>query len=403
MSDRDRLLGVVVGSVVVLMVLFGGYRMIKGGFDAKNETLAEQNQRLRQAKAANLQARRDEVLVTEYKRKSLSKNPEAAHLAFQHWLEKQVKEVGLREHRFNFDNIPRTNKPVKELSYLVTGIGDINQVTEFLYRVHSVDTLHRVRNIDLQNHKDGIKMTARIDALSMPELKDGEKIAVGTVDESKLTLSLDEYKEKISVRNLFAPANQAPKFKSLRRQTVEVGKNLNHKIEATDPEEHGLIFELDDSAPAWLEISKSGKLSGRPKEVGEHEFKIYVKDKGIPSKESVADFKVRVIAERVAEEKPVERNEIDEAKFAVLTAIVQGANDPLPQMCMYLRDKDESLYLQEQDDIKVGDWRGEVVLVNPDNNTVRLKTEEGEYELRLGEALSEARLLTKVRKDKAAL
>ena len=286
---------------------------------------------------------------------------------------------------------------MKELSYLVTGIGDINQVTEFLYRVHSGDTLHRVRTIDLQKHKDGIKLTARIDALSMPKIE-GEKVAVGTIDESKLTMGLEEYKEQLSMRNLFAPANQAPEFKSLRTQTVEVGKNLSHKLEATDPEQEGLTFELDDGAPAWIKISKSGKLSGRPKEVGEHEFKVYVMDGGIPSKESVADFKVRVIPERVVEApERVERKGLDEAKLAVLTAIVQGANDPTPQMCMYLRDKDESQYLQEGDDIEVGDWRGEVLLVNPDNNTVRLQTEEGEYELRLGDALSEARLLTKVK------
>lgn len=391
MSDREKTLGLIVGTLVALLMLFGGYRMVQRGFDQKNGVLADRVSTLREKKAINMQRKRDQMLVAEYQRKSLHDNPETAHLLFQHWLDEQVKEVGLREHRMNFDSIPRTKKTMKELSYLVSGIGDIKQITELLYRVHSADTLHRVRTVDLQQHKDGIKMTARIDAISMPKVQ-GDKVPIGAVDEDKLALSLEEYNDKISTRNLFAPANRAPEFKSLKTQTVEVGKSMDYNVEAIDPEEHGLIFELDEGAPEWIEISKSGRLSGRPKEEGKHEFKVYVVDRGIPSKEAVGELTVRVVPAKV-ESADKSDDEIDESKFAVLTAIVQGARDPLPQMCMSYRDKDESQYLQEGDKIKVGEWRAEVVAVDPSSNTVLLKNEDGEFELRLGDALSDARQL----------
>ena len=59
--------------------------------------------------------------------------------------------------------------------------------------------------------------------------------------------------------------------------------------------------------------------------------------------------------------------------------------------CMYLRSKDESQYLQDGDKIRIGKWRGKVIFVDPQENAVRIESEDGEeYLLRLGEALADA-------------
>lgn len=393
MSDRERLLAIVVGSLVAVFVLFGGYRIVKSGFDVKNNTLRNRGSRLTKAKDLNNRSKQAQLLVAKFQEKSLDADLQNAHLNFQHWLEKQVKDVGLKDHRVNFDSIPRTKHVMKELSYLVVGVGDIEQVTELLYRIHSANTLHRVRLLDLQQHKDGIKMSARIDALSMPNTKVA-KVEIGTISESKVPVSLDDYSEKIAMRNLFAPANEAPKLKSLRTQTVEVGSKFNYKVEATDPEDQGLVFELDDSAPDWMDISKSGKLSGRPKEEAEHTFKVYVADKGIPAKEDVGELTVKVVPQKIVEEK-VEEDEFDAAEFAFLTGIVRGTRDTKPKVLISLRDKDEIKYLVEGDDLKVGKWRGEVMEVNSKRNVMTIQTEDGDFELRLGRPLSQARKMPK--------
>jgi hypothetical protein len=221
-------------------------------------------------------------------------------------------------------------------------------------------------------------------------------VAIGTANEAKLSMPLDGYNQ-IVTRNMFSPGNEAPRFKSLRTKTVSVGERLNLRLEATDPNDDELTFKLDSDAPDWLDISKSGRLSGKPEKEGRHTFKVFCTARGIPSKETVGELTIKVTPKKV-EEKPKEE-EFDESKLAVLTAIVQGRLDPLPQMCMYMRSKDESQYLQEGDRLKVGKWRGKVSLVDPDTNTVLLQNDDGEFELRLGDALSDARRIRKNDRD----
>lgn len=403
MSDRERLLAYGVGGLVALLLLFSVFRMVKSGIDAKKRTLSSRAETLNKATQKNKLAKMDRTIVGEFQRKTLSsENMELAHLDFQHWLETQVESAGLDKTRFNFQGIPRTKKTIKELSYLVTGTGDVKQITDFLHRVESADTLHRIRMLDLQKKKDGIQMSARIDAVCMPMIKDGKggevaKATVGTVNPYKLPKTSEEYSEPIAMRNMFSPANGAPEFESLRPLTVELGSRLSERLEATDPEEHELVFELDEGAPEWIDISKNGKLSGRPKEEGRFKFKVYCMDRGIPSKETVGELTVKVIPAKKRESNEEEKPpEFDSSKLAFVTAIRQGGRDPRPHLCLHLRDKDEIQRLMEGDELKVGTWEGQVTEVDPDTNTAVLQTEDEEYELRLGYPLSEARKIERV-------
>ncbi len=395
MSDREKLLGYAVGGLLALFLLFGIYRMVDAGLDKKRAEIRNLNTLLKAERNTNRAGQSDQQLVYEFQRRSLSSNLESAHLEFVHWLEQQVKEVGLTKDSVNFDSIPRTKEQFKELSYTLTGVGDVKQITELLYRIQAAKTLHRIRTFDLVKQKDAnlLKVNVRVDALSMPDLPNNEqKVAIGDVATDKMTMTLDGYRNLITGRNAFSPANQPPEFVSLRTQEVELGSRLSYSLKAEDPEEHELLFELGEDAPSSMNISKSGTLTWRPREEGEFEFKVYVTDSGIPAKEDVETLKVRVVPER-EREPPEEEEEFDESTVAVLTAIVQGARDPMPQMCVYNRGKDESLYLQQGDKIKIGKWSGEVLSVDPDRNVVRLSNDEGEFELRLGEALSDARLV----------
>ena len=89
------------------------------------------------------------------------------------------------------------------------------------------------------------------------------------------------------------------------------------------------MFEIDEDAPEDMEITESGRLTWRPKELGEYQFFVYVKDTGIPSKEIKETIKVKVIPE--PEKEPEQREDpFDAAKLAVMTAIVQGPKSPKP-------------------------------------------------------------------------
>jgi|GEM_PF-3787214 len=403
MADREKkLLAYGVGGLIGLLLLFSIFRMVKGGIDAKKRTLSDRVVTLSKATQKNKLAKMDRTMVGEYQRKTLSSdNMEFAHLEFQHWLETQVEEAGLDKTRFNFQGMPRTKKTIKELSYLVTGTGDVKQIIAFLHGVQSGETLHRVRMLDLQKKKEGIQMSARIDAICMPPIKGANgkpvaKIPVGSVNPYRLPKTLEEYNEPIAMRNIFSPANEAPKFESLKQLTVELGSRLSERLEATDPEKHDLVFELDDSAPEWLDISKNGKLTGRPKEEGRFKFKVYCMDQGIPSKETVGELTVKVVPAKEPEPEREAPPEFDSSKLAFVTAIRKGGRDPRPHLCLHLRDKDEIQRLMEGDELKVGEWNGQVTEVDPDSNTAVLQMEDEEYELRLGYPLSEARRIERV-------
>ena len=393
MSDREKLLGIIVGSLLAIFLMFGVYTMVNSSLKKKRNEIIGLNRKLKTEKNINLSALRDQQTVGEFHKRSLVAEPRDAHLEFSGWLEQQVNEVGLQKDNVSFDNIPNTKEQFKELSYRISGLGDIRQVTQLLYRIHSADTLHRVRTVDLVKQKDSdlLKVNVRVDALSMYDMDNVTKTAVGTVDETKLAHSLVDYEDIITSRNMFSPANRAPKFASLGRQRVEVDKRWKFTVKATDPEEHNLTFQLDEDAPEGMNISESGELSWRPKEMGSYEFGVLVRDNGIPAQEKMATMKVRVIEQEKEEEKKEE--EFDDSKVAFLTAILQGSRDPAPRMCIHLRSKDETQYLEKGDKLKIGKWSGEIISIDADRNIVRLSTEDGEFELRLGEPLADARPL----------
>jgi len=411
MSEREKLLGIAVACLLAMFSIYGIYSMGNRAFDQKRADLASLKSQLRTAKRQNERGKRDQQLLYEYHKRSLSAEPDKAHREFVHWLENEVKKVGLQKESVKFQGIPSTKKPYKELSYNISGVGDVRKVTKLLYSIHSADNLQRIRNVTIRKQSDNLlKLDMMADALSMAEIDGAQlqtqlgvtftkerlkemttKNPVGQQSETKLPFSLEEYESRITSRNLFSPANLRPKFISSRRQEAEIGKGFSVNLKARDPDGDAVVFELGSDAPESAELTKSGRLSWRPKELGEYEFKIYLTDAGIPSKESVETMRINVVPETIVQRR--REDPFDEARLAVLTAIVQGPKNPRPQMCMYLRSEDEVQYLEEGDDIIIGKWSGVVTSVEPDQNIVKIQTDGGEYILQLGQALADATII----------
>ena len=410
MSNREKLLGFATAGLLGLFAIYGIYSMVTSRIDAKDGEILSLQQRLSKEKLEQEKGRRARNLLYEFRKRSLAAEPDDAHREFVHWLENQVKTAGLQKESVRFQGVPATKKPYKELTYNVSGVGDITQLTSLLYHIHAADTLHRVRNLNVRRQKDTnqLKIDFVVDALSMGDFDPDElqkqrggkltpeqlaelvkKTPVGTMAEDKLSMSLEDYKGSINTRNSFSEANLPPKLTTETEQEVELGQRLSLSLKAEDPEKDDVIYELDANAPESARLTESGRLTWRPEEEGEFEFKVYLTDSGIPAKESTATILVKVTPEKVEEEPPRE-DPFDAAKLAVMTAIVQGPKSPKPQMCMYLRSEDEYQYLAAGDDIEIGKWSGVVVSVDPDSSIARIKTDDGVYVLALGQALADA-------------
>lgn len=388
MSDREKLLAVVVGSLLAFFMVFGVFRSVQSGMRTRNNKIFNLQKKIQQEEEIKLQALADANLVREFKIRSLDVDPEKAHLDFSHWLEKQVEEIGLYPKMVRYNGVRQSTDDYKELTYLVTGEGNIKQITDLLYRIQATDTLHRVERFSLRqgNKASQLKLEMNVAALSMGDV-DAPKVDVGVISKSKLGKSLEEYHEAIVVRNVFAPANNAPKFASLGTQTVELGKQLDFAMNATDADGHELSYRLLDSPDDSAKL-KGRNLLWKPSKVGEYKFQVEVQDDGLPAKNDVATVRVKV----VPESKPKPKEAFDEATVTKLSGFVQGPNEVGPRIWLNVQSDGENLSLGAGDEINVGNWRGIVKSVYPQRNLVVLESEDGSaYELKLGGTLADAK------------
>lgn len=388
MSDREKLLAGLVGGLLVLFLCFGVLRSVQSGLKTRQAKIDSMNRKIKEERDKNAFALEDAMQVRQFKLRSLPADSDQAHLEFSHWLEKQVEDVGLEEDIVQFVDFTQRKEDYEELSYTVSGAGDVRQVTELLYRIQSADTLHSIKRLTVRKQGDDankLKLNMTVAALSMEDL-DEPKVSIGTQADAKLAKSLEEYKEAIVIRNVFAPGNNAPRLKLPRSQTVELGKELNLALNASDVDGHGLDYALlkgpDDSAQV-----NGGKLTWKPSELGDYEFEIQVEDRGLPSKRDVATLRIQVVPERKRE--APKREEFDDATVTELTGVVQGPRDPGLRILLKVQSKDEFLSLGEGDSIDVGQWQGTVKSIK--GRKAVLESEDGKvYELGLGDILANA-------------
>ena len=120
--------------------------------------------------------------------------------------------------------------PYRELSFIVSGQGDVDKLTKFLYGFYATDNLHRIRSLNLTPLPDSrqLKIMMIVDAISMEsfdleqlqkqteqtlskeQLEElAQKVAVGTRVEDRLPLGLADYLSQITGRNLFRAGESA--------------------------------------------------------------------------------------------------------------------------------------------------------------------------------------------------
>ena len=386
MSNREKILGLLVGVLLAAFAVFGVFRSVQNGMRSRQAKIANMNNKIRQEENKKMLGLEDAHLVREFKLRSLDASADKAHLDFSHWLETQVEEVGLSPKMVRYNDIRKSTDDYRELTYTVTGEGNIKQVRDLLYRIQSADTLHRVERFSLRQANEEskkLKLELNIAALSMGDIEGAKKTPVGTMVETKLGKTLEDY-DVIVTRNIFAPANNPPKFKSLRTQTVELGKQFDFQLSATDVDGHQLSYRLLES-PDGAKLAKRN-LKWKPSELGDYEFEVEVEDDGVPSKRDVATVRVRVIPERKASPK---REEFDDATVTELTGVVKGPRDDGLRIWLKVQSKDELLFLGEGDEINVGKWQGTVKSIQ--RKMALLESADGDvFELGLGGILANA-------------
>ncbi len=406
LTPRERIIALVaIGLILPLTLYFllSGYLSTD---DSYADALREQRRKNRALRNLKLDSELAKARSDGYKTRSLPGNLDEARTAYHSWL------LGAAEKRLNSARVrpssePRVHGSYYEFTYTVTGVANLKQLTEFLYNFYATDTLHRVRSMHIDPIKDSknLKLAFVIEALSVegieqkPKTVGGEDGApkIGKFSDKRLTFAdkqIADYTRAITTRNIFGPANNAPKFNSISRKSVSTGSKLSVEIGATDQDPlDTLKITPDGKLPEGADFSdtKDGKsrLSWTPKETGEFKFAFKVTDDGLPPLDDRAELIVMVNKPKPPPPKRTTPREtkpkFDVARYALLSAIFQSADG---QWQAWIDEKPTSKLHKKSvgESFSIGTIKGLVSQINRDE--LIFEADGKHWRVQLGESLA---------------
>ena len=389
MNSREKLLAAGVGLAGMLFVGNAIVSTIQSGFQKKKELIAslerKKNDQVLELTAGDVARLKLNKVVT----KSLPRSEENASADYQKWLISLGEESQLNEPRIqNSGELVEKDGSYHLYKYKLTGTGTIENATQLLYGFYSKDYLQRISQFDMRPipnspEPDQLNISLDCEVLALGIAKERQEPPSG--DSKRFGKSLDEYKETILGRNLFAPANQPPSLATKGSASVNVGVPLKHTVEAQelDPKQR-VTFELVGDVPQGLLIDKdTGSLTGSIKEIGEYKLDVQVTDNGIPRKSSLQSLTIKVNPLPPAQKPPVQ---FDVASQAMITALIFGGD--APEAWIQSKTESKTYKLRKGDQLKLGGVNGLVKEVGA--NYVELETEGRKWVVGLDESLAEA-------------
>jgi len=336
MTKREKQLAVVSGSLLVVTVLWSIGLWLSGTFGSSAKRLQTLEAELAQLERADTLRLQAVMSIADYEKRSLPSTLSDARTAYQKWLLATAEKHFGKAITFIGPSESANRDIYHQFSYTVGGQGNLQQLTEFLYDFYSIDSLHRIRSMNVQTIDDSkdLRITLVIEALALPGAPSSNELNA-VVSEDRLRYkdsTLDDYSKAILNRNLFAATNREPQLSTISRQQATTGKRTSIKVKATDSDElDKLSYQLDE-APEGAKISTdkdgSAEISWTPPKAGSYSFKFSVSDDGLPRRKVDGAFEV-VVTDPKPPAPPVAREtkpRFDVAKATILVAVVQTSD-----------------------------------------------------------------------------
>jgi hypothetical protein len=394
MTQRERYLAIAVGVLVSLYVINIGYTRVTKSLSVRENRLDDSTSDLNSLNRTIQVGERAASKLVALEKKSLPSSKEQAEKQYLDWLQ------NLAEHA-KLDKVKVVLKPSAPLQagakapafasheFQLTGECSMENVVDLLASYYDRDYLHRIKSLKLSPTQQpgtvSLDMSSQVLALS----KADSNQPAPKESSGRLVASLQDYKESILSRNPFAPPNRGPDFQTKRSHDVTIGKPWTLALEAKDPENSRIRFELvtsQDKLPKGLSLSR-GELSWEPKEKGEYEVLVRAIDGGWPRKSSDLKLTLKAVEPPPSpvEEKPAT---LDAASQAFLTGLVSGRSGPQG----WLRSKSEglSIDLYEGAEIAVGSVKAKVIKINVRKDNVEMETEGNRWIFDMDTSLADA-------------
>lgn len=389
MNKREKLLAAGVGIVATLFLSRSVYTSIQDGFDKKSQSVEtlkkkkdEQELQMTAGKVASLKLNK---VVT----KSLPRTEEIALADYQKWLISLGDEANLTSPNVNSTgDSSEKDGSYRTYKFKIQGTGTIENATQLLYGFYAKDYLHRIYRFEMTplrsaTEPDQLNITLDCEVLALGIAKDKQDPPKGI--SNRVAKSLDQYKETILARNLFAPANQPPNLEPKKSVDAKVGIQLEHSVEAkeSDPNQR-IIYQLTGEIPKGLLIDQNtGKLTFQSNETGEYKVDIQATDNGIPRKSTTQSLTIKV---NPLPPPPPAPFQFDVASQALVTALIAGSKGP--EVWILSKTESKTYKLIKGDQLKLGGVTGLVKEVGA--NYVELETEGRRWLIGLDETLADA-------------
>jgi len=371
MNPRERLVAAAIGVLIAGVVAWFATSWYFGLVETRENQLQKLTSEVKKRNADQRAAQQASKRLADYERRSLPPDTTLAKSLYEKWLLQVASEV---EPKLNVEIIGKPpTQPIKNtfsrLSFTVKTQAELPQIVAFLYRIQTVDWMHRIDTLNLVPRNDSrkIDVTMSISALSVKSAAPATELTEVIAEKYK-DKNLAVYREPIINRNFFGAPNRKPQLDLPSRTDATIDKPFEQTIKATDPDafdkiaSYTLVKSADESAKL---DSKTGKFTWRPKKKGEFAFEFSVADDGLPPLTSETKRMLITVKDPKPPDIAPRKPSFDDAKYTVLTAVIDDTGTG--EIWLNVRPKGETRVLQVGDKFEIGSVKGEVSEIGVDD------------------------------------
>ncbi len=386
MNQRERLLAMIVGGVVIVLSLQWGFNRYREGRDKRDQQIAQLESELQNANTIQLMGVSASDRINEFVSRSLPSDGDRAVGEYAAWLLMLMEASGVSDTDVKNLNSVASGDLYRAYTYRASAIGNMEEIVWLLHAFHRTDYLHRIRTMNIKpNRASGeLQLQLSIDVLAMNDADPNQPPP--KVPSPLVAADVDVYAEPILNRNFFAPPNQPPRFAGTPTVEAVVGKDFSFTPRFEDPDGDRVAVRLIGTIPDGVQIDEdSGRIRLQKNELGRVSLTVEAEDSGRPSRTVQQNLLVNVVEEPPPPEAP-KRMAFDDATQAFLTALVYSRGNWVAWLTV--RTKGEKLELRAEDEFEVGMVKGKVIDVT--QRFVELEVDDRRFTLRLDGNLAAA-------------
>ncbi|MFK8111451.1 MAG: cadherin repeat domain-containing protein [Rubripirellula sp.] len=369
MNQRERLLSIVVGGLLIAVVFSWGFGKYRTALKKRNNQIASLLNEKQLLTEKQLQGEYANRQMGEYRVRSLPGNPELAQSKYQNWLLEMVQKNKVSEAVVDLNSSREISSLYQRLDFRVRGRSSQSDFLGLLHEFYATDYLHRIRDLTMRPHKEGgFVIELSVDAIAL--LSAPEELPERG-NSWRVTADPADYRAPIMNRNLFQPPNGEPSYNGRPELEAIVGRDNPLPLTFRDPEGDKLEYEFAETPPDFVSLDpRSGTLRVKSDEKQEFEILVRVTDNGYPHRTTEQKLLVKVVDPPPPPPAPAPKLKFDDSKQTVLTALVQGREETVAWM--HVRTRDQTLRLRVGDQFEIGSLSGKVVEVTPKHATLEI-------------------------------